>query len=254
MPVDILDAILPAASVWLRLLLATNAAGLRDPILVTWDRLLAALPRWPDAHDRDTSSDQRLLDESVNHPAGDLAAILITLQDKSSKEAAGGLAPDLRPRFEELSALGGRVQKLALVQPVRVLPFFLWLAPDWAEEKLCQELDRDESNGRQLLSTLILYGQHHYYVQIFNRLKPMICAALLDPETGHDVRDRIAQFFTWAIGLRMGGNPDISLTEPEARRLFTLSPATALRSLAWGLWPTWGKPRLTTNAMCGSSI
>jgi len=87
------------------------------------------------------------------------------------------------------------------------------------------------------LSTLILYGQYHYY-RIFNRLKPMICAALLDPETGHDVRDRIAQFITWAIGQKMGGNLDITLTEPEARRLLTLSPATALRSVAWGLWRT----------------
>jgi hypothetical protein len=38
----------------------------------------------------------------------------------------------------------------------------------------------------------------------------------------------------------VGGNPDINLTEPEARRLLTLSPATALRSVAWGLWRTLG--------------
>jgi hypothetical protein len=242
MPADILEEILPAASMWLRSLVGKNAGGLRDPILVIWDRLLATLPRWADAHDRDASSDQRLLDESVNHPAGDLATILITLQDKSSKEAAAGLAPDLRPRFEALTELGGRVQKLALAQLVRVLPFFLWLAPDWTEEKLCQELDRDKSNGRQLLSTLMLYGQNQYYtVQIFNRLKPAICAALFDPETGQDVRDRIAHFITWAIGRKMGGDADVNLTEPEARRLLTLSPATALRSVAWGLWRTLGQ-------------
>ena len=240
MQADILDAILPAASVWLRSLAVTNAGVLRDPILITWDRLVLALPGWADAHDRDTSSNERLLDESVNHPAGALAAVLITLQDGSPKEPAAGLAPDLRPRFEQLTELRGRVQKLALAPLIQALPFFLWLAPDWAEEKLCQELDRDDSNGRQLLSTLILYGQF-YQVQTFNRLKPMISAALLDPETARDVRDRIAQFITWAIGLKMGGNPDISVTEPEARRLLTLSPATALRSVAWGLWRTLGQ-------------
>jgi hypothetical protein len=240
MPGDILDAILPAASVWLRSLAATNAGVLHDPILITWDRLVLALPRWAGAHDRDTSSNERLLDESVNHPAGALATVLITLLDGSPKEPAAGLAPDLRPRFDRLTELSGRVQKLAIAPLVQALPFFLWLASDWAEEKLCQELDRDDSNGRQLLSTLILYGRY-YDVRTFNRLKPMISGALLDPETGHDVRDRIAQFITWAIGLKMRGNPEISLTEPEARRLLTLSPATALRSVAWGLWRTLGQ-------------
>jgi hypothetical protein len=216
-PANILDAISPAASQWLRSLAAANPGGLRDPILVAWDRLLAALPHWADAHDQDTSSDERLLDESVNHPAGDLAAILITLQDGSPKEPAAGLAPDLRPQFEELTALGGRVQKLALAQLARVLPFFLWLIGP--KRNFARNSTAIRSNGRQLLSTLILYGQDHYYhVQIFNRLKPMICAALLDPETGHDVRDRIAQFIPCAaIGLKMGGNPDVSRTEPEAR-------------------------------------
>jgi hypothetical protein len=241
MPADILDAILPAASAWLRSLAQTNAEGLRDLILVTWDRLMEALPRLADAQDPDTSCNQPLIDESTNHPAGALAVILITLQDRSPKGPAADLAPDLRPRLEQLIGLGGRMQKLALSQLVRVLPFFLWLAPDWAEEKLCQEIYRDESNGRQLLSTLILYGQHYYHVQIFNRLKPMIRAALLDPETEHDVRNRIAQLITWAIGLKMAGDQDINLTEPEARRLLTRSPATALRSVAWGLWRTLGQ-------------
>jgi NAD-dependent SIR2 family protein deacetylase len=242
MPTDILDAILPAASVWLRELAATNAGVLRDPTLITWDRLVWALPRWADAHDRDALCTERLLDESVNHPAGVLAAVLIRLQDRSPKEAAAGLAPDLRPRFEKLAELRGRLQKLALALLVQELPFFLWLAPDWAEETLCQELDRDESNGWQLLSTLILYGQYHQ-VQTFNRLKPIIVAALLDPETGDYVRNRIAQFITWAIGLKIGGNPNINLTEPEARRLLTRSPATALRSVAWGLWRTLGQAK-----------
>jgi hypothetical protein len=94
--------------------------------------------------------------------------------------------------------------------------------------------------ARELLSALILYGQY-YYVETFNRLKPIICAALLDPETSRDVRDRIAQLITWGIGQKMAGNEDINLTEPEARRLLTLSPATALRSVAWGLWRTLGE-------------
>jgi hypothetical protein len=237
MPADILDAILPAASAWLRSLAHTNVEGLRDPILVTWDRLLTALPSWAEPHDQGSSSHQPLFDESVYHPAGILAEILITLQDRLPKAQAAGLAPDLQPRFEQVMRLSGRVQKLAIAPLVRVLPFFLWLAPDWAEEKLCQELDRDESNGRQLLSTLILYGQY-YDVGTFNRLKAAISAALLDPETEHAVRDRIAQFVTWAIGLKMRGDKDIDLTEPQARRLLTLSPATALRSVAWGLWRT----------------
>jgi hypothetical protein len=205
MPSDILEEILPVAGLWLRSLTGTNVEGLRDAILITWDRLLATLPHWAEVHDRGAFSDQVLLDESVNHPAGDLAAILITLQDRSPKEGAGGLAPDLRPRFEQLTELEGRIQKLALAPLVRVLPFFLWLAPGWAEDRLCQELDGDRSKGRQLMSTLILYGQHQYYtVEIFNRLKHLIRAALLDPETAYDVRDRIAQFITWAIGLKSG--------------------------------------------------
>jgi hypothetical protein len=239
MPADVLQEILPAASVWLRSLVDADAGNLREAVLASWDQLLAELPRWAEAHERDASSSQRLLDESVNHPAGSLASILITLQDRSPKEPAVGLAPDLGFRFDQMIELGGRLRKLALAPMVRVLPFFLSLAPEWAEEKLCQELDRDDSSGRQLLSTLILYGQY-YYVGTFNRLKPAICAALLDPETHHDVRDRIAQFITWAIGLKMGENREISLTEPEARRLLTLSPATALRSVAWGLWRTLG--------------
>ena len=237
MPADIFGAILPAASAWLRSLPHTTGEGMRDPILVTWDRLLTVLPSWADAHDRGSSPHQPLLDESVNHPAGILTEILVALQDRSPKAQAAGLAPDLQPRFEQVMRLSGRVQKLAIAPLVPVLPLFLWLAPDWAEEKLCQELDRDESNGRQLLSTLILYGRY-YDVGTFNRLKAAITAALLDPQTGHDVRDRIAQFVTWAIGLKMGGDEDISLTEPEARRLLTRSPATALRSVAWGLWRT----------------
>jgi hypothetical protein len=151
------------------------------------------------------------------------------------------LAPDLRQRFEQLTELEGRLQKLALAPLIQVLPFFLWLAPDWAEEKLCQELDRDKSDGRQLLSTLILYGRHYYDIGTFNRLKPIISAELLDPETGQDVRNRIAQFITWAIGLKMRGGLDVNLTESEARRLLTLSPASALRSVAWGLWRTLGE-------------
>ena len=39
----------------------------------------------------------------------------------------------------------------------------------------------------------------------------------------------------------MGGDQDINLTEPEARRLLTRSPTTALRSVAWGLWRTMGE-------------
>ena len=238
-PADLFGAILPEASRWLRSLTHAEAEGRRDSILVTWDRLLAGLLHWVDDHELDTSSHQTLYDESVSHPAGILAEILVTLQDRSPKAQAAGLAPDLQPRFEQVIRLSGRVQKLAIAPLVRELPFFLWLAPDWAEGKLCQELDRDQSNGRQLLSTLILYGQY-YHVQTFNRLKRMISAALLDPETGHDVRDRIAQFITWAIGLRMSGDSDIDLTEAEARRLLTRSPATALRSVAWGLWRTLG--------------
>jgi hypothetical protein len=128
MPADTLDAILPAATVWLRSLVETDPERLREPILSTWDRLLAALPAWTDAHDRDASSTQTLLDESVNHPAGALASSLITLQDKSPKEPGIGLAPDLVPRFEQLAELRGRLRKLALAPLVRVLPFFLWLA------------------------------------------------------------------------------------------------------------------------------
>jgi hypothetical protein len=237
MPTDTLEAILAAAGLWLKSLTGASIEGLRASILITWDRQLATLSHWAEVYDRGAFSDQGLFDESVNHPTGHLAAILITLQDRSPKEAAAGLAPDLRQRFEQLTDLEGRLQKLALAPLVQVLPFFLWLAPDWAEERLCKELDRDKSDSRQLLSTLILYGQY-YDVRTFNRLKPAICAALLDPETGRDVGDRIAHFITWAIGLKMGGNPDINLTEPEARRLLTLSPASALRSVAWGLWRT----------------
>jgi NAD-dependent SIR2 family protein deacetylase len=239
MPADTLAAILPAAGIWLRSLAGAGPGNLREPVLIAWDHLLAALPRWADEYDRRSSSDQRLLEESANHPVGDLSSILITLQDRSPKEPAAGLAADLGPRFEQLLNLDGRHRKLALAPLIRLLPFFVSLAPDWAEENLCQELDRSDRCGRDLLSTLILYGQF-YYVQTFNRLKLAISAALLDPETEQDVRDRVAQFITWAIRSKMAGHADINLTEPEARRLLTLSPAAALRSVAWGLWRTLG--------------
>ena len=33
-----------------------------------------------------------------------------------------------------------------------------------------------------------------------------------------NARDRLAQFITWIIGLKMAGNNDVNLTEAEARQ------------------------------------
>ena len=129
------------------------------------------------------------------------------------------------------------MRTLALGPLARALAFFLWLAPDWTEKNLFPKFDQGDSDARELLGTMVLYGRP-YGVRIFNRLKRMICTGLSESETDEDVRNGLAHVITWAIGLKMAGNQEIQITEAEARRLLTLSPSSALRSIAWGLWRT----------------
>ena len=236
MPDETLATVLPTVGVWLKSLVHADwHAGLRPIILRAWDRLMAGVIILPEDEQRRRGGQPDLAHESLNHPAGDVATVLITVQDKSPKAEAGGLAADLAPRFEQVLQIPGAVRILALVRLAQALRFFMWLAPVWAEEHLCREFDRGDDDARQLLAMLFIYGRP-YSVQIFNRLKPLICGSLVDPGMTENARDRLAQFITWIIGLKMAGNNDVNLTEAEARQLLTRSPPSGLRSVAWGLW------------------
>ncbi len=243
MPEDTLASLLPSSTLWLESVPAKEAAGtLREVVLKTWDQLVDVLSNWKEPSERSASRDRHLLEESVNHPAGKLASILIAIQDTSPKEADIGLAADIEMRIERLTRLPMPLRRLALAPLIRALAFFQWLAPDWTEKTLFQEFKRDDTDAKEYLATLVLYGVP-FRIQIFNRLKSFICSALTSADTADDVRNHLAHVITWAIGTRMAGDDEIDITEMEARRLLTLAPSTALRSVAWGLWRSLADPR-----------
>lgn len=236
------QAIAPSLGSWLKSLVAATAfpAALRPGVLDIWDRLFAAVEHMPEEDHR--SGQRDLAHDSLNHPAGDVASILIQLQyQHSPKEPDLGLADDLARRFARLFELPAHWRLLALVQLVRFLLFFVWLAPQWAEDHLYRELDRGDENAVQLLSMLVMYGQF-YHIPLFNRLKTLICRVIVDGHTESEVRDRLAQFITWAVGRKMAGAAAVDLTEAEARQLLTRSPASSLRSIAWSLWRGLAEP------------
>jgi hypothetical protein len=242
LPESVIRDSLPTLTIWLRTSLKDpRDEDMREAVLKVWDRLLEVARLLPASGNSNGGSERDLMEESVNHPIGQLTEVLITLQDALRAQGCG-LYPDFQSRFDALVQLPDHLKMAALAEMIRSLSFFYWLAPEWTEQNLLSSLDRDTAEAQALLGVLMKYGRYDR-VEIFNRLKPRIARAIVS-SSSEDVLKGLADFVTWAALERIGGNTQVNLTELEGRQLLTRSSTKALRSVAWSLWRALAKEKM----------
>jgi hypothetical protein len=239
MPEGPLKELLPVATSWLqrrRQLLANTDQPGGAWFYRLWDRL--ADLTYDNAEAAQDDGDD-LASESLNRPGGMLAWSLLDALSGPKPHRNSGLGIALKPRFDRLSAAGGRPGLLARVYLARSLAYIDAIDPDWTEQHFTPRLSWDHAESLPMWRSYA-HGSIAS-ARLFNALKPAMLDAFDRRRLSDDEFEGIiSNLLSVLIWHQRGKAPEHQLTPVELRRALTVGPSSARRNVAWNLWRMMG--------------